>query len=171
MVLGLYFLTSMRENQLGEGRAFSSIAEGLMAYDQGTLSLQAKIKLRSTRGGENVVRETTMGRALFNEVIPEAYPFVDYDVTKKLLGLIVDNLAEGFPKVTVAQTLDALKSLGFYWATRAGITIAIEDVVTPAKKQQILNGYEEKADKVQSQYEKGLITDDERREEQVCDTG
>ena len=167
MVLGLYFLTSMRENQLGEGRAFSSISEGLMAYDQGTLSLQAKIKLRSTRGGENVVRETTMGRALFNEVIPEAYPFVDYDVTKKLLGLIVDNLAEGFPKVTVAQTLDALKSLGFYWATRAGITIAIEDVVTPAKKQQILNGYEEKADKVQSQYEKGLITDDERRQELI----
>ena len=167
MVLGLYFLTSMRENQLGEGRAFSSIAEGLMAYDQGTLSLQAKIKLRSTRGGENIVRETTMGRALFNEVIPEAYPFVDYDVTKKLLGLIVDNLAEGFPKVTVAQTLDALKSLGFYWATRAGITIAIEDVVTPAKKQQILNGYEEKADKVQSQYEKGLITDDERRQELI----
>ncbi len=167
MVLGLYFLTSMRENQLGEGRAFSSIAEGLMAYDQGTLSLQAKIKLRSTRGGENVVRETTMGRALFNEVIPEAYPYVDYDVTKKLLGLIVDNLAEGFPKVTVAQTLDALKSLGFYWATRAGITIAIEDVVTPAKKQQILNGYEEKADKVQSQYEKGLITDDERRQELI----
>ena len=167
MVLGLYFLTSMRENQLGEGRAFSSISEGLMAYDQGTLSLQAKIKLRSTRGGENVVRETTMGRALFNEVIPEAYPYVDYDVTKKLLGQIVDNLAEGFPKVTVAQTLDALKALGFYWATRAGITIAIEDVVTPAKKAQILEGYEVKADKVQSQYEKGLITDDERRQELI----
>ena len=167
MVLGLYFLTSMRENQLGEGRAFSSISEGLMAYDQGTLSLQAKIKLRSTRGGENVVRETTMGRALFNEVLPEGYAYVDYDVTKKLLGLIVDNLAEGFPKVTVAQTLDALKSLGFYWATRAGITIAIEDVVTPANKQKILNGYEEKADKVQSQYEKGLITDDERRQELI----
>jgi DNA-directed RNA polymerase subunit beta' len=168
MVLGLYFLTSLREDQLGEGRTFSSISEGLMAYDQGSLSLQAKIKIRVTRNGESVVRETTMGRALFNEVLPEAYPFVDYDVTKKLLGQIVDDLAEGFAKVTVAQTLDALKSLGFYWATRAGITIAIEDVVTPKDaKRKILDEHEESAEKVQSQYDRGLITDDERRQELI----
>eukprot|EP01037_Dinobryon_pediforme_P005909 gene5909-5978_t len=98
----------------------------------------------------------------------EDFPFVDYDVTKKLLGLIVDNLAEGYPKVTVAVTLDALKSLGFYWATRAGVTIGIEDVVTPAKdKAIILAASEEVAEKVQAQYEKGLITDDERRQELI----
>ena len=167
MVLGLYFLTSLREKQLGEGRAFSSIAEAVMAFDQGSLSLQAKIKLRIDKGGVSETRETTLGRALFNEVLPDTYPFVDYDVTKKLLGLIVDNLAEGYAKVTVAQTLDALKSLGFYWATRAGVTISITDVVTPGRKREILEGYETKADKVQSQYEKGLITDDERRQELI----
>jgi len=167
MVLGLYFLTSLRENELGEGRAFGSISEALMAYDRNSLTMQAKIKIRITHSGVTEVRETTLGRALFNEILPEGYKFVDYDVTKKLLGQIVDDLAEGFAKVTVAQTLDALKSLGFYWATRAGITIAIEDVVTPAKKQEILDGYEIKAEKVQSQYEKGLITDDERRQELI----
>ncbi len=167
MVLGLYFLTSLREKQLGEGRAFSSIAEAVMAFDQGSLSLQAKIKLRIDKSGVAQVRETTLGRALFNEVLPADFPFVDYDVTKKLLGLIVDNLAEGYAKVTVAQTLDALKSLGFYWATRAGVTISINDVVTPGRKREILEGYETKADKVQSQYEKGLITDDERRQELI----
>jgi len=167
MVLGLYFLTSLRENELGEGRAFGSLAEGLMAYDQNSVTLQAKIKIRLTHNGVSEIRETTLGRALFNEILPEGYKFVDYDVTKKLLGQIVDDLAEGFAKVTVAQTLDALKSLGFYWATRAGITIAIEDVVTPAGKQAILDGYEVKAEKVQSQYEKGLITDDERRQELI----
>jgi DNA-directed RNA polymerase subunit beta' len=167
MVLGLYFLTSLREKQLGEGRAFSSIAEAVMAFDQGSLSLQAKIKLRIDKSGVAEVRETTLGRALFNEVLPANFPFVDYDVTKKLLGLIVDNLAEGYAKVTVAQTLDALKSLGFYWATRAGVTISINDVVTPGRKREILEGYETKADKVQSQYEKGLITDDERRQELI----
>ncbi len=167
MVLGLYFLTSLREKELGEGRAFGSISEALMAYDRNSLTMQAKIKIRLTHSGVTEVRETTLGRALFNEILPEGYKFVDYDVTKKLLGQIVDDLAEGFAKVTVAQTLDALKSLGFYWATRAGITIAITDVVTPANKQKILDGYEINAEKVQSQYEKGLITDDERRQELI----
>ncbi|MEY4380198.1 MAG: DNA-directed polymerase subunit beta [Actinomycetota bacterium] len=167
MVLGLYFLTSMRDKQLGEGRTFISIAEAVMAFDQGTLSLQAKIKLRLDKSGKNETRETTLGRALFNEVLPSDFPFVDYDVTKKHLAAIVDSLAEGYPKVVVAQTLDALKSLGFYWATRAGVTISIEDVVTPTRKREILEGYETKADKVQSQYENGLITDDERRQELI----
>jgi len=163
MVLGLYFLTSLRENQLGEGRAFGSVAEALMAFDQGTLSLQAKIKIRFADG----TKETTLGRAIFQEVLPPTFRTIDYDVTKKLLGQIVDDLAEGYPKVTVAKTLDDLKALGFYWASRAGITIAIEDVVTPGKKQEILESYETKAEKVQSQYEKGLITDDERRQELI----
>lgn len=168
MVLGLYFLTSLRENQNGEGRAFASLSEGLMAFDQGSVSLQAKIKIRLDKNGVSEVKETTLGRVIFNEVLPADFPFVDYDVKKKDLGLIVDNLAEGYAKVTVSQTLDALKSLGFYWATRAGVTIGIEDVVTPAAdKAKILADSEVIADKVQSQYEKGLITDDERRQELI----
>jgi len=167
MVLGLFFLTSLRENEVGEGRVFSSISEALMAYEQNSLTLQAKIKIRVSINGELVTKETTLGRALFNEVLPESFPFVDHEVTKKGLGAIVDNLAEGYSKVETAKVLDDLKELGFRWATRAGATIGIVDVVTPERKNQILAGYEEKADKVQSQYEKGLITDDERRQELI----
>jgi DNA-directed RNA polymerase subunit beta' len=165
MVLGLYYLTMEREGELGEGRAFGSIPEAIMAHDQHSVSLQAKIKIRLTPNGETI--ETTIGRALFNEALPADFPYVDLDVTKKQLGAIVDKLAEFYPKVTVAQTLDALKSLGFHWATRAGATIGIEDVVTPPRKKEILESYETQADKVQSQYEKGLITDDERRQELI----
>ena len=163
MVLGLYYLTMEREGELGEGRAFGSIPEAIMAHDQHSVSLQAKIKIRV----DGKTLETTLGRALFNEALPADFPFVDADVTKKQLGGIVDKLAEFYPKVTVAQTLDALKSLGFHWATRAGATIGIEDVVTPPRKKEILESYETQADKVQSQYEKGLITDDERRQELI----
>jgi DNA-directed RNA polymerase subunit beta' len=154
-----------RENELGEGRAFGSIAEAIMAHDQHSVSLQAKVKIRLTPTGETL--ETTIGRALFNEALPADYPFVDVDVTKKQLGSIVDRLAEFYPKVVVAETLDALKALGFHWATRAGATIGIEDVVTPPRKKEILESYETQAEKVQSQYEKGLITDDERRQELI----
>jgi DNA-directed RNA polymerase subunit beta' len=165
MVLGLYYLTMSRDNELGEGRAFGSLAEAIMAHDQHSVSLQAKVKIRLTASGETL--ETTIGRALFNEALPADYPFVDVDVTKKQLGSIVDRLAEFYPKVVVAETLDALKALGFHWATRAGATIGIEDVVTPPRKKEILESYETQADKVQSQYEKGLITDDERRQELI----
>ncbi len=167
MVLGLYFLTSNRENQIGDGRSFASIAEALMAYEQKSLAVQAKIKIRVNVNGEFVTKETTLGRAIFNEVLPETFPYVDTEVTKKGLGAIVDSLAEGYPKVVVAKTLDDLKDLGFRWATRAGATIGIVDVVTPDRKNEILTGYEEKAEKVQSQYDLGLITDDERRQELI----
>ncbi|CAN2179163.1 RpoC DNA-directed RNA polymerase, beta' subunit/160 kD subunit [Candidatus Nanopelagicaceae bacterium] len=165
MVLGLYWLTMEREAELGEGRAFSSVAEAIMAHDQHSVSLQAKVKIRLSTTGETL--STTVGRALFNEALPTDFRFVDVDVTKKQLGQIVDELAEFYPKVVVAETLDALKSLGFHWASRAGATIGIEDVVTPPRKLEILETYETQADKVQSQYEKGLITDDERRQELI----
>ncbi|NBP92253.1 MAG: DNA-directed RNA polymerase subunit beta', partial [Actinobacteria bacterium] len=180
MVLGIYFLTSKHPDLNGEGRAFSSTSEALMSFDLGSLHLQAQIKIRTAPGtvppkgwvapegyeeGDAFTLETTLGRVLFNEALPSDYPFVDYDITKKHLGAIVNDLAERYPKVVVAQTLDALK--GFYWATRAGVTISIEDVVTPPRKLEILESYETRAEKVQSQYEKGLITDDERRQELI----
>src|SRR6201999_3901513 len=107
------------------------------------------------------------GRCIFNDALPEDYRFVNYEVTKKELGPIVNDLAERYPKVQVAQTLDALKAAGFYWATRSGITIAIDDVVTPPNKAEILDRYEKDAEKIESQYLRGLITADERRQELV----
>ena len=172
MVLGLYYLTSKRDGEIGEGRAFGSIAEAIMAFDQGTVTLQAEIKIRldatnGLDGKESVTLTTTLGRALFNQALPADYPFVDYDVKKAQLGKIVEQLAEFYAKVTVAATLDSLKELGFHWASRAGATIGIEDVVTPAGKADILKESEGKAEKVEGQYEKGLITDDERRQELI----
>jgi DNA-directed RNA polymerase subunit beta' len=111
--------------------------------------------------------ETTLGRALFNQTLPLDYPFVDAVVDKKRLSAIVNDLAERYSKVQVAASLDALKEYGFHWATRSGTTVAISDVVTPPRKLEILEGYETKATKVQVQYERGLITDDERRQELI----
>ena len=95
------------------------------------------------------------------------YPFVDAAVDKKRLSTIVNDLAERYSKVQVAASLDALKETGFHWATRSGTTVSVSDVVTPPRKAEILAGYETKAEKVQTQYERGLITDDERRQELI----
>ena len=181
MVLGIYFLTSEAPGALGEGRAFSSVAEGILALDNGTLNLQAPIKIRITSGlppegwaapegwlpGEPFLLDTTLGRALFNEALPDDYPFVNQHVDKKVVGATVNRLAERYAKVDVANTLDQLKALGFHWATRSGVTISISDVVTPPQKAALLAIAEEKAAKVEKQYERGLITDSERRQELI----
>ena len=181
MIIGLFHLTSTREGVEGEGRAFSSLAEAIMAYDAGTLDLNAAVRIRFTdlvppadfsapegwSEGEPIVLETTLGRALFNELLPVDYPFVSSAVDKKALSGIVNDLAERYPKVDVAASLDALKEAGFRWATRSGVTIAISDVVTPSRKKEILEEYEGQAAKVQQQFERGLITDDERRNELI----
>src|SRR5258707_1197938 len=181
MVIGIYCLTRAAEDVPGQGRIFGSISEATMAYDTGELDLQAKIQIRLTdatppRGftmpegwvpGEQFRLETTLGRCYFNETLPTSFAFVNYEVGKKQLSVIVNELAETYPKVEVAAALDALKDAGFHWATRAGVTIAIEDVVAPPNKAQILESYEKRADKVQREYERGLITDDERRQELI----
>ena len=152
-----------------------------MAYDKGELDLQARIQIRLTnvvppedypvpegwQPGQPLRMETTLGRCIFNEALPADFPFVNYNVGKKQLSVIVNSLAETYPKVQVAAALDALKDAGFHWATRSGVTIGIEDVVAPPNKAAILDGYERRADKVQREYERGLITDDERRQELI----
>ncbi len=181
MVIGIYHLTGPKRNPAGEGRAFSSVAEAIMAFDAGELDLQAPVMLRFTdvvpprdwaapegwEPGQPVLLETTLGRALFNETLPADYPYVNVEVEKKRLSGIVNDLAERYSKVQVATTLDALKETGFHWATRSGVTMAIGDVIPPTEKAAILESYEGKADRVQSQYEKGLITDEERRQELI----
>ena len=163
MIIGLFWLTSERSGQPGEGRTFSSPAEAIMAFDHQEISLQAQIKVRVE--GETV--ETTLGRVLFNETLPADYPFVNEEVGKKRLGAIVNDLAERYTKVVVAASLDALKDAGFFWATFSGVTVSIDDVTTPADKPGILEGYEKQAAKVQKDFERGLMTDDERRQELV----
>ncbi len=186
MIVGIYFLTVPAEEGKGTGRAFSSVAEARMAFDAGQLEMGSSVKIRlsdvvppaglalpeGVQPDENgiipsLTVETTLGRAIFNETLPLDYPFIDVTVDKKRLSLIVNDLAERYTKAQVAASLDALKETGFYWATRSGATVAISDVVTPPRKIEILEGYEIKAAKVQTQYERGLITDDERRQELI----
>ncbi|WP_046470623.1 DNA-directed RNA polymerase subunit beta' [Allosalinactinospora lopnorensis] len=180
MVIGLYYLTTLKEGAKGEGHAYRSPAEAIMAYDLGGLDLQARISLRvpgdippprdwvrpeGHEPGGSYVLETTLGRYLFNETTPVDYPFVNYQVAKKQISTLVNELAENYPKAQVATTLDALKDAGYTWATRSGLTIGIDDVVAPPHKQDILESYEKQADKIQREFDRGLITDDERRQE------
>ncbi len=190
MVLGLFFLTTDAEERevRGEGRGFGSVAEAIMAFDARDLSLQAQVDIRFPVGtmpprgwtppatedsektwqpGDPFRLRTSLGRALFNELLPEDYPFVDYSVGKKQLSEIVNDLAERYPKVVVAATLDNLKAAGFHWATRSGVTVAISDIVVPEAKKGILAGYEAQDEKVQRQYERGLITKAERSTELI----
>ena len=156
MIIGLFFLTTDREGEKGEGRAFSSPAEAIMAFDHGEISLQSQVRIRfddivpplelelgdDWEEGQSLTLETTLGRALFNDTLPADYPYVNYEVGKKALGAIVNDLAERYTKVEVAASLDALKDTGFHWATRSGVTVSIEDVVTPDNKAEILAEYE-----------------------------
>ncbi|SKC48242.1 DNA-directed RNA polymerase subunit beta' [Krasilnikoviella flava] len=182
MIIGLHHLTSDRPGATGEGRVFSSQAEAIMALDRGALDLNATIKLRMSdlvppssgfeapegwEPGQPLLFETTLGRTIFNEALPIDYPFQNGVVGKKELSTIVNDLAERYPKVDVATSLDALKDAGYRWATRSGVTIAISDVAMPAVKDTILDEHEQRALKVQDQFDKGLITDDERRQELI----
>ncbi|MFY9914792.1 MAG: DNA-directed RNA polymerase subunit beta', partial [Nocardioidaceae bacterium] len=181
MIIGIYFLTLDRDGHPGEGRAFSSVSEAWMAFDRKEIDLQSRISLRFAavtppdghetpegwEPGQPLTLKTTLGRAIFNEALPPDYAYVNNEVGKKQLGVIVNDLAERYTKVEVATALDALKDTGFYWATRSGVTISIEDVVTPPGKPEIMAKFEDQAAKVQVQYERGLITDEERRQELI----
>ncbi|NYI80828.1 DNA-directed RNA polymerase subunit beta' [Nocardioides panzhihuensis] len=181
MIIGLYFITSDREDEVGAGRAFSSPAEAIMAFDHLEITLQSKVKIRlddivppigydvpeGWTEGNPLVLETTLGRVIFNDTLPADYPFVNYEVGKKQLGAIINDLAERYTKVEVAASLDALKDNGFHWATRSGVTVSIDDVTTPPNKAEILETFETQAAKVQKQFERGLVTDEERRQELV----
>ena len=178
MIIGLHHLTTLKEGVEGEGRAFSSVSEAIMAMDQHTLDINAKVKIRienlhlgdAPEGfvqGSTAIHETTLGRALFNELLPADYPWVEEVADKGLISSLVNDLAERYPKVAVAETLDRVKDAGFYWATRSGVTVALSDVLTPKGKKQIIEKYEKLAAKIQTQYDKGLISDVERRRELV----
>ena len=190
MIIGLFHLTSdpdpaVEVEKDAEGKeilpAFSSAAEAQMAFDNGNLDLNAKALIRfegivppldwqapeGWEPGDDVLLETTLGRAIFNEQLPVDYPYVNGVVGKKQLGQIVNNLTQRYPNVLVAECLDALKSSGFHWSTWSGITIAFSDIQASPRKESILADYEARAAAIQDQYETGIITEDNRYEELV----
>ncbi|HKS44088.1 MAG TPA: DNA-directed RNA polymerase subunit beta', partial [Amycolatopsis sp.] len=184
MVTGLFHLTRIDESATGAGLAFSSPAEAIMSHDRKALSLHAPVKIRISdrqpnkvdeakladngwEPGQPWLAETTLGRVMFNDLLPPDYPFVNEPMPKKRQAAIVNDLAERYSMTQVAQTLDRLKDAGFYWATRSGVTVSISDVVVPPEKKEILDQYEAKADQVEKRYQRGQLSHAERNNELV----
>ncbi len=181
MVIGLYYLTVAREGMPGEGRTFFSFDEAMLAYDSRSgLDLQASIAVRlgedlvietapgvfeEKRAGERI--ETTVGRITFNRSLPADYPYVNHEIDKKGISRIVEDCANRYSTSQMGVTLDELKRLGFHYATRAGLTVSVYDAVIPDEKDAILESAQGTVDTIQGQYDRGLITDDERHRQVV----
>ena len=184
MVIGIYYLTYLREDGKGAGRYFSSVAEAQMAFDLHQLDLNAPIHIRfkadelvpsadweapeNYEPGDSITLETSLGRAIFNDALPTTFPYVNKVVSKKVLGGIINELAERYPKVDIGASLDALKETGFYWGGRSGVTIAVSDVVVPENKKEILDEAEERAAKIEEDFQEGNIRDEDRRKDLVA---
>jgi DNA-directed RNA polymerase subunit beta' len=166
MIIGLYHLTTEKEGAVGEGKAFGSIAEAELAYDAKALDLQAKVRIR-TRGE---LRETTFGRALFNDALPVGFRYVEEQVGKKQIGQIVTELVEGFDRTLVAQTLDRIKDAGFHWATRSGVSMSISDANFDSSgnfdklRATMVTAAEKLHTEAQEKFEQGLSSDLQRRD-------
>ncbi|MES3630298.1 MAG: DNA-directed RNA polymerase subunit beta' [Longimonas sp.] len=161
MILGLYYMTKARDGEKGEGRRFSSVDEIRQAYDQGVVATHAKIEMRDPQNPDEFIN-TTAGRALFNEIVPEGVPYVNEVLTKKHMRPIISRILKtvGFEKT--AKFLDAMKRLGYGRSTTSGITFSLSDIVVPDKKERLVEDANKEVDKVQSNYEMGFTTDNER---------
>lgn len=159
MVLGLYYLTKSRSGLRGEGMRFSSPAEVRQAYDQGEVKIHARIRVRVSDGQ---IVDTTVGRVLFNEVVPEGVPFINDVLTKKNLRRIIGDVlkATSYPKT--ARFLDEVKRAGFEHATTAGLTFSLAEIVVPDEKVSLIDEAKSKVAKARTNYEMGFITDNER---------
>ncbi|MPM51414.1 DNA-directed RNA polymerase subunit beta' [bioreactor metagenome] len=179
MVLGSYYLTMVNDGDKGEGKIFRDEDEAMMAYLDGDITLQAKIKVRRKLeiNGEDRTKiiDTTIGRLIFNNPIPQDLGYVnrsreenlfdlevDFLVTKKSLGEIIDRCIHIHGTDRTAMVLDAIKSQGYKYSTKSAITVSVSDAVIPPKKAELLAIAEEKITKIHRQYDRGLISDDER---------
>ncbi|MBP3584557.1 MAG: DNA-directed RNA polymerase subunit beta' [Peptococcaceae bacterium] len=167
MILGSYYLTIDREGALGEGKIFKDNNEALLAYDAGELHLQAKIFIRQENGSRYGIPdgsrlETTAGRIIFNDVIPEEVGFVNETVGKKGLGKIVAKCYKLLGASATAKMLDGIKAQGFKYSTRAGFTVAFSDIVVPEAKTEILQSADREVERIEQKFRRGLITEEER---------
>ena len=174
LIIGGYYLTETQPGATGEGRTFRNLWEVLRAMDEGALHLHATINMRRTEtimGEDSKQFETTAGRLLFEEALPADYPskfgHIDFLIKKKEMGVIVERLSDHYNKSEVASALDAIKNLCYRYAAQSGLTVSINDVKTPKAKAGILDDHEKMADKVEQQFKRGIITDGERRQQEV----
>jgi DNA-directed RNA polymerase subunit beta' len=192
MVFGAYYLTLVKEGAKGEGQVYRHLYEVERAYDAGDIDIHAKIKWRrpvaangsasseelaidgngavgGSDGPASEEIETTAGRIIFNNALPDDFEFVNEVVGKqgRTIGSIVEILAERYRRVEVAASLDRIKDLCFNYAARSGLTISIDDVKTPPTKSSIIARHESEAEKAETQFKRGIITDDERRQKEI----
>ncbi|SHN52800.1 DNA-directed RNA polymerase subunit beta' [Desulfitobacterium chlororespirans] len=164
MVLGSYYLTMERPGALGEGKIFKNRDEAVLAYDTKQANLQAMIKVRQPSGE---LLETTIGRLIFNSVIPPEVGYINEVAGKKALNNIVAKCYRLGGYKATAQLLDGIKSLGFKYSTRAGMTVGLADITVPEEKRQILADADGMVNKTEQQFRRGLITDEERYEKVI----
>jgi DNA-directed RNA polymerase subunit beta' len=184
MILGIYYLTiaNPRPGSDEDIPRFSSADEALMALDGNQVELHDVIKIRlpgkaqspemlpegwDSSDGRFPLIETTVGRVIFNEAFPLEFEYVNHHIQKGDVAAIVDQCVSRFDRLATENTLDNLKRLGFHYATRAGVTIGVDDVITPKEKAKILDQHEKLAEKVEAQHRRGIITNEERRQELI----
>ncbi len=176
MIIGLYYLTALRDGFEGEGRHFIDFADAYRVYDcRDGLDLQAKIDVRLKRdglvatsyntfeehkAGEHI--ETSVGRIIFNDVLPKDYPYLNYEMNKTEISRLVADLANKYELGDLPAIFDGLKDAGFHYATRAGVTVSVYDASIPPSKSEILADADKQVAEIQDNYELGLITNEER---------
>ena len=177
MILGSYYLTMTLDGELGEGKYFKDPDEAIMAFQNKAVSIHAKIFVRIEKeiNGEKKYKkvETSVGRIIFNQGIPQDLGFInrdedpfqyeiDFPVMKKSMGQIIEKVIDKHGLVESAEVIDYIKALGFKYSTLAGITFSVADVEVPEAKKTILEEAGKQVEKIRNQYRRGLITDDER---------
>ena len=185
MVLGIYYLTQERPGATGEGKIFKSVNEAILAYENQAITLHSKIKVRVTKtmpGGEEItgIVESTLGRFIFNEIIPQDLGFVDrekeenkllleidFHVGKKQLKQILEKVINTHGATATAEVLDAVKAIGYKYSTRAAMTVSISDMTVPPQKPQMIQQAQDTVDRITKNFKRGLITEEERYKEVV----
>ena len=185
MVLGIYYLTQERPGAAGEGKIFKSVNEAILAYENQAITLHSKIKVRVTKtmpGGEELtgIVESTLGRFVFNEIIPQDLGFVDrekeenkllleidFHVGKKQLKQILEKVINTHGATATAEVLDAVKAIGYKYSTRAAMTVSISDMTVPPQKPQMIQQAQDTVDRITKNFKRGLITEEERYKEVV----
>ena len=186
MVLGIYYLTQVRPGSKGEGKFFKSTDEALLAYENKVITLQAMIKVRREKtlaDGSRIsqVVDTTLGRLLFNEIIPqdlgfvdrsipgnELLPEIDFLVKKGDLKKILEKVINTHGATRTAEVLDAIKAIGYKYSTIAAMTVSISDMVVPKEKQEMIDSAQNTVDKINRNFKRGLITNEERYKEVIA---
>ena len=185
MVLGIYYLTQERPGSKGEGSWFKNLNEAILAYENGYITLQTRIHVRcsKTMPDGNVLSanvESTLGRFLFNEILPQDLGFVDrtqegnelvlevdFHVGKKQLKKILEKVINTHGATKTAEVLDDIKSMGYKYSTRAAMTVSISDMTVPPQKPEMIQNAQDTVDRITSNFKRGLITEEERYKEVV----